>query len=438
MKINKLKNRFRINFTFSVAYCKLPILVFYLSSLNLKAQDTNFVRQAINELASDNFHGRGYVNNGDAIAADYLKAFFKQQKLKKFKRNYFQYFSFPINTFPGKTILVNGTDSLKPGKDFIVAAGSAGIKGFYDIVRLDKELLDDSLKVQAFKQTRFSDVFVVVDAQGMKSDKEKKIMKSLASNPFNAKGIIMLDDGKLMWSLSQKVAGYALIEVKSNAWNDSTKQIYVNIDQQFNPKHKTNNVIGFIKGTQQPDSFIVFTAHYDHLGRMGQDAVFNGANDNASGIAMLMDLIRYYKKNLPKYSIAFMAFAGEEVGLLGSKYYINHPLFPHQKIKCLLNLDLMGFGEDGITIVNSEDYPDDLALFRSINEKEKLLPAINKRANAKNSDHYPFTEKNVKAFFIYTQGNSKYYHDIYDRAETVPLSKYNEIFKLITTYVATY
>lgn len=438
LQINKLKNRYRSNFTLSFAYCIIPSFVFYLLSLNTKAQDTNFVRQVINKLASDNFHGRGYVNNGDAIAAAYIKAFYKQQKLKKFKRSYFQSFTFPINTFPGKTILINGSDTLQPGKDFLVAGGSAGIKGFYDIVRLDKELLDDSLKVQAFKQTRFSDVFVVIDARGMKSDKEKKIMKSLASNPFNAKGIIMLDDGKLMWSLSQKVTGYALIEVKSNVWNDSTKQIYVNIDQQFNSKHNANNVIGYIKGTQQPDSFIVFTAHYDHLGRMGQDAVFNGANDNASGTAMLMDLIRYYKKNPTKYSIAFMAFAGEEAGLLGSKYYVNHPLFPYQKIKCLINLDLMGFGEDGITIVNSENYPDDLALFREINEKEKLLPSINKRSNAKNSDHYPFTEKNVKAFFIYTQGNSKYYHDIYDRAETVPLSKYNEIFKLITTYVATY
>lgn len=438
LQINKLKNRYRINFTLSFAYWIIPSFVFYLLSLNTKAQDTNFVRQVINKLASDNFHGRGYVNNGDAIAAAYIKAFYKQQKLKKFKRSYFQSFTFPINTFPGKTILINGSDTLQPGKDFLVAGGSAGIKGFYDIVRLDKELLDDSLKVQAFKQTRFSDVFVVIDARGMKSDKEKKIMKSLASNPFNAKGIIMLDDGKLMWSLSQKVAGYALIEVKSNVWNDSTKQIYVNIDQQFNSKHKANNVIGYIKGTQQPDSFIVFTAHYDHLGRMGQNAVFNGANDNASGTAMLMDLIRYYKKNPTKYSIAFMAFAGEEAGLLGSKYYVNHSLFPYQKIKCLINLDLMGFGEDGITIVNSENYPDDLALFREINKKEKLLPSINKRSNAKNSDHYPFTEKNVKAFFIYTQGNSKYYHDIYDRAETVPLSKYNEIFKLITTYVATY
>lgn len=438
LQIKKLKNRFWINFTLPFAYCVLPTFIFYLSSLNLKAQDTNFVRQAINQLASDNFHGRGYVNKGDAIAANYLKEFYQKEKLKKFKRSYFQTFTFPINTFPGKTILVNGRDTLHPGKDFLVAGGSAGIKGFYDIVRIDKEMLDDSIKVQEFKKTKFSDVFVVVDAQGMKSEKEKKIMKSLASNPFNAKGIIMLDDGKLMWSLSQKVSNYTLIEIRSNAWNDSTKQIYINIDQQFNPKHKTNNVIGYIKGTQQPDSFIVFTAHYDHLGRMGQEAVFNGANDNASGTAMLMDLIRYYKKNPPKYSIAFMAFAGEEAGLLGSKFYVNNPLFPISKIKVLINLDLMGFGEDGITIVNSEDYPEDLELFRKINEKEKLLPAINKRANAKNSDHYPFTEKNVKAFFIYTQGNSKYYHDIYDRAETVPLTKYNEIFKLITTYVTTY
>lgn len=421
-----------------IASCIVVIWFFYLTSFILHAQDTNFVRQAINQLASDNFHGRGYVNNGDAIAASYIKSFYKKEKLKKFKNSYFQTFYFPINTFPAKTILINGKDTLKPGKDFLVAGGSSGVKGFYKTVRIDKDLLDDSLKVKEFKQTKFDEVFVVVDAQGMKSEKEKKLMKSLASNPFNARGIIMLDDGKLMWSLSQRVAGYTLLEVNSRVWKDSINQIYVHIDQQLKAKHKAKNVIGYLKGTQYPDSFIVFTAHYDHLGRMGQEAVFNGANDNASGTAMLMDLIRYYKKNPSKYSIAFMAFAGEEVGLLGSKFYVDNPMFEHQKIKCLINLDLMGFGEDGITIVNSEAYPEDYALFREINEKENFLPAVNKRSNAKNSDHYPFTEKNVKAFFIYTQGNSKYYHDIYDRPETVPLSNYNEIFKLITTYIATY
>jgi hypothetical protein len=421
-------------------YKEKIILVFVLCFLNFssQAQDTNFVRQIINQLASDIFHGRGYVNNGDKLAANYIKSFYKKEKLKKFKASYFQSFTFPINTFPGNTILINGNDTLQPGTDFLVSGGSSGIKGFYDLVRIDKELLDDSLKVEQFKKMKLSDKFIVVDAQGMKSEKEKKMMKLLASNPFNARGIIMVDEGKLIWSLSQNVINYVLIEVRSEAWNDSTKQIYINIDQQFKPKHKSNNVIGYIKGTLHADSFIVFTAHYDHLGRMGQNAVFNGANDNASGTAMMMDLIRYYKKNPSKYSIAFMAFAGEEVGLLGSKYYVNHPLFPYQKIKCLINLDLMGFGEDGITIVNSEDYPDDLKLFREINEKERLLPIINKRSNAKNSDHYPFTEKNVKAFFIYTQGNSKYYHDVYDRPETVPLSKYNEIFKLITSYISTY
>jgi hypothetical protein len=99
-------------------------------------------------------------------------------------------------------------------------------------------------------------------------------------------------------------------------------------------------------------------------------------------------------------------------------------------------LDLVGTGDEGITIVNGSLYEEDFIKIVALNEKHQLLPKVVKRGKAANSDHYFFSEKGVKAFFIYTMGGIKAYHDIYDRPETLPLTKYKELFKLLTLYVS--
>ncbi|WP_373564478.1 M28 family peptidase [Sphingobacterium sp. E70] len=75
-----------------------------------------------------------------------------------------------------------------------------------------------------------------------------------------------------------------------------------------------------IKGTSESDSLIVITAHYDHVGAIGKRVVFTGANDNASGTALLLYLTTHYRQYPPKYNTVFLAFSGEESGLLGSTF----------------------------------------------------------------------------------------------------------------------
>ena len=111
----------------------------------------------------------------------------------------------------------------------------------------------------------------------------------------------------------------------------------------------TCNVIGSIKGQIAPDTIIIFSAHYDHIGN-GKfaalvedetDTIYNGANDNASGVALLIELAKHYvnlKEN--KYSILFMAFSGEEMGLLGSRI-ANESINPGN-LKAVINFDMMG------------------------------------------------------------------------------------------------
>ena len=183
------------------------------------------------------------------------------------------------------------------------------------------------------------------------------------------------------------------------------------------------------------DTCIVFSAHYDHLGRMGKETYFPGAHDNASGSAMLLDLARELAKSENYYSYTFMWFSAEEAGILGSKYYNEHPLFPLTKIKYLWNLDLVGSGEDGIKVVNGSVFPETFDRLKALNDENGFLSKVAARGAAANSDHHFFSENGVKAFFIYTMGSYKEYHNIFDRADAVPLSAYNEFYKLLMSFV---
>ncbi len=192
--------------------------------------------------------------------------------------------------------------------------------------------------------------------------------------------------------------------------------------------------------TQAADSFIVFTAHYDHLGKMGKETIFPGANDNASGASVLLDLANYYtnKAETGNYCYVFIAFGGEEAGLVGSKYFTEHPSFALDKIKFLINLDLLGNGEEGITVVNGRLHKKEFETLVKINDEKGYLEAVNARGKARNSDDYYFTEKDVPAFFIYTLGKNKAYHDIYDKPETLLFPEYNDLFDLLTDFVSTF
>jgi Zn-dependent M28 family amino/carboxypeptidase len=115
---------------------------------------------------------------------------------------------------------------------------------------------------------------------------------------------------------------------------------------------KSHNVIAILKGTERPDETILYTAHWDHFG-IGKpdakgDSIYNGAVDNASGVAAVLAVAKKFavQKEKPKRSIVFLAVTAEEQGLLGSEYYATHPIFPLNKTVANLNLDaLSDFGE---------------------------------------------------------------------------------------------
>jgi aminopeptidase YwaD len=374
----------RLKFTF----------LFLLAAEIAMAQDTTFAHKMVDTLASPYFWGRGYTKDGMARAATFLSVQFQSYGLSPMDgKSFMQPFSYPVNTFPGKMEVAINSVPLVPGQDFIVSPDSRGVKGKGSLAQTD------------------SVTFI---------DRADRLL-------------VVLQD-KLTFSAEQKVLDYTVIELDKKLQKTLPVSIKVNIENEMVADFKTGNICGMVKGTSKPDSVIIYTAHYDHLGGMGSDTYFPGANDNASGVTQVLTLAKYYAAHPQPYSMAFILFAGEEAGLLGSKYFTEHPLVPLKNIRFLVNLDLEGTGIEGITVVNATAFPNEFALLKQINEKYKYLAKVNSRGKAANSDHYFFTEKGVPSFFMYTLGGIKAYHDIYDISKTLPMDHYTNEFNLLVKF----
>jgi aminopeptidase YwaD len=414
-----------------IFFCSLLIFHSFISG----AQDINRVRKYLDVLCSPGMGGRGYVDHGDKKAAEYLRKEFQEIGLQAFKGTYFQYFNFDINTFPGKVVLKDDFKALVTGKDYIVNPISGSGKGNYPVKYLDTLLFSDAgLRNKFLSENNSQFVFVY---ESRHYQKITELGLEYLNKIHEAACIIELEDRKLTAGLSGEQFSHPFFKVKKDAFNPETKKISFELDAKILKNYQSQNVIGYIKGKTKPDSMIIISAHYDHLGRMGKKTYFPGANDNASGVSMLLELARYYSKpeNQPDHTIFFMAFGAEEAGLLGSKYFTEHPYFFLTRIRFMINLDLLGTGDDGMMVVNATLNPAEFSLLEDINKRKNYLPVIKKRGPAANSDHYFFAEKDVPAFFFYTLGGIAAYHDIYDRPKTLPLTKFREVFMLITDFI---
>lgn len=395
-----------------------------------KSQDTAYALQLIQKLAHENMYGRGYVKKGDKKAAKLLKSEFKKMGIAPLGEKYYQEFSFPMNTFPGSMEVKIDGRVLNPVSDYVVSPDFASQKGTFAIHYLPAEA--DTV------ETAF-DSISKIDYTGKYLLSPFKKHNLQRQNPFKAAGIIQPKPSVYWWaSTGHSEAETGVILVVDSLLTPGASEITVDIKNKFIKNHKTQNVLATVKGTQQPDSFIVFTAHYDHLGTMGKSNVFRGANDNASGTALVMALAKYFSQpeNRPKYSLAFMLFAAEESGLIGSSTYVENPRFPLNNISALLNFDMVGSGSEGITLVNGKNNPEISNVLTAINAEKGYLANIKLRGEACNSDHCFFHKKGVPAVFIYTRGKEfKEYHNLNDNPEKLPLTAFYELQKLIIDFV---
>ncbi len=405
------------------------LLYSFLLSVS-RGQDVNFARLVIDTLTSPSMHGRGYVNDGDKIAADFISNEFFKCGLFNFGENYFQPFGIPINTFPDTVEVYIDNNKLIPGRDYVIFSSSPSVSGTFDL----EWFVADTSGNYPDSSLQFPGKFIITDKNQKEFEKE---------NSFGSAGIIFLQKDKVWWHVSngKTVKNYFQLQVLKDKIPVGAKTITIRALNHYFENYTTQNVIGFVPGRSYPDSFFVFTAHYDHLGQMGSETFFPGANDNASGTAMLLDLARYYSKpeNQPNVSISFIAFSAEEVGLLGSDYYVNNPLFPLNKIQFLINLDMVGSGSQGIKVVNGTVFKEEFDRLVRVNSDNEYILKVSERGESSNSDHYPFYAAGVPSFFIYTLGDEcKEYHNIYDVSDNVPLTEYADVFRLLVDFVASF
>lgn len=397
-------------------------------------------RRITEKLCSPEFHGRGYVNRGDSIAAAFLADEFKKRGLKPFGKSYLQAFELSVNTFPGKMSVWQEGESWIPGKDFVIDPSSAGSsRKTFELVELSTDAYWHEEELITLMRTTFTEIaageskMLLCDITPYTGDSLKQV-QGIIHELSTMLPVLEVVNSKFTWSVGRAQESVLYLQAQSSALKNRTS-LEVEIDAQWIEHYPSQNVVAQLPSKSKCKETIVFTAHYDHLGRMGSDAYFPGANDNASGTAMLLEMADRFKQLQVDYNLVFIAFAGEEAGLVGSSYFVEHPLLKLDKIKFLVNLDIMGSGEEGITVVNATNHEAQFTLLETINTEMNLLAKVKRRGPTSNSDHYWFTTKNVPAFFIYTMGPNKHYHDVFDTYEDLSFSEFNDIATLLIEFV---
>jgi len=208
------------------------------------------------------------------------------------------------------------------------------------------------------------------------------------------------------------------------------------------------NVVGGINGKINPDKVIVVTAHYDHLGQRGSD-IYSGADDNASGVAMMLALAQHLVEFPPNYSVVFVATDAEEKGLLGSQAFLNSPMTVVDNISFNINLDMLARANK-LFYYSSKARADS---FHQEVAQIKQVCLVNRRSHRslktgrmidykKASDHWSFAKKGIDFLFV-GGGQHADYHQVGDRAPKISAKKFSnrlaviiQIFNLVEKNVS--
>ena len=354
------------------------------------AQDTAYVRSIIRSLSADNMYGRGASYKGDSLAAAFLANEMHRLGVLPLAVDYLQHYTYNCYSNEGSVSLrINGND-LEPYTQFRVCPTA-------------RYATPERLAKASFKKQMKDGTWLI----GVKQlDTYSPIVGAERPDPV-------------------------CVEVLDTLFPKRVKKVEMDIPLQYRANYRSQNVVGYVRGVI--DTMIVFTAHYDHCGTMGDGVVFPGAHDNASGTAAVMDLARMAAMQKPYYTMVFMLFSGEESGLKGSKYAAEHPLIDFGKVKLLCNIDMFCGGDEGLMVFNAND--DRTKPFfeqlQQLNQESHAAAEIRPRDNSSNSDHYWFS-KYCPAIFLLTMGQPYGgYHDPADTCEACGLGHYHDFMQMI-------
>lgn len=415
---------------------RVLLIVLLAFGLQANAQDLSRYKRVVKELASKKYQGRGYAKGGANKAGKFLAKEYKRAGVDEVT---LQPFTLDIQTFAGKMEMEADGKVLQPGVDFSMREYSPGVKGEFPVYHVDTLHYNAGKMFSDLQKPEYRNCLVACefwftykhsqDFSRLQKDGECTNSGLIYTWPapikfFKAYGHRVVDK-PIVWVTPEAIEG--------------VQRVRLDVDAKFLKDYECFNVISKVEG-ERHDSCYVFTAHYDHLGNLGEKIFYAGANDNASGSATLVTLARYYAKHRPKFDIYFLAFSGEDANLRGSTYFVEHPTFPLEKIKYLFNIDMIGDNNPVQYCEVSDAGMQAFPLFEQINAEKHYFKDLHRGDLAANSDHYVFATRGVPCIFLENEKGDafQYYHTIYDDWEHAVTDSYEPTFRLVRDFLERY
>lgn len=475
--------------SFTLAICAFSLHSQQNLSPEIKSQDLRFY---LNYLASDSLKGRFPGDQEDKKAAAFIALAYKNAGLQLHNKTGLQPFNVIVRQELGKANALSlNNKRLLTGKDFFPFPFSKNGKVEGDIVFVGYGF---DIKTDSFKWNDYENIdlkgkiaLILRGTPDIKTHGElfdnysDDIVKAINARDKGALAVIFVSVEKFDKSesfpklnLKESSAGIPVIQIKREAINKALNSKVDSMEVRYTDNFKslsfdtkikaslvsdinrisskTSNVIGVLQAPDTSANYIVIGAHYDHLGMGGigsasriQDtiAIHNGADDNASGVSALLELaakLGKERKNL-KQNIVFVAFGAEEMGILGSKYFVDHPPVPLKSIKAMINLDMVGrLKEDTLLQIGGTGTSKEAnSIINNLNTKYNFKLRITPEGFGP-SDHAAFYAKNIPVFFLTTGAHTDYHTPFDDRdkinfegLEKVCLFTYDLIFDLASS-----
>ncbi|MDD2634611.1 MAG: M28 family peptidase [Bacteroidales bacterium] len=367
----------------------LLIFFFIAFSSKLNGQNISTGKYVIETLASDSLEGRLAGTHEDFKAAKFLSNNLDKFNLDRFWPTYLQDFEITTDILLNSDSFVRiNNKELIAEQDYTPFTFTGNIETTTEIIYV-KDLQDTSLfvdgkcilyrlensenkdiqyrtliKIGIMALERGAGALILVADTDLGFNTEFYPFKYNRSSSKLSLPVIQISRNTLT-KLSQQ-EGYSGNKYDTALFEFlSSEQIMLNLELKIKTSEKigkTYNIAGFIT-SETSDDWIVIGAHYDHLGFGGYGSgsrkpelhkIHSGADDNASGVAVVMMLAEYYSKHSPEVNIAFVLFGAEEQGLLGSKHFVENMPDTISKIKCMLNYDMVGrLGDTGLSIMGA-------------------------------------------------------------------------------------
>ena len=425
----------------------------------------------IKYLASDNLKGRLTGTPGSKLVIDYISKHWEAQGIEPAgTKGYKQSFSFINNVSLGQRNMLrirNSRKQYKVQKDFIPIGSSGNGSVNEDVVFIGYGLdINDSLYWHDYAEVDVRGKWVLLLLDGPDGDsphspygRHKTLYnKMIAARDHGASGILFMnrfetaEDNNLrplQYRQSSSTAGLPVIQITHSVANEilinhgqSIAELRSKIDEQLTPlsflvgckvsanvnlklaKETASNIIGSIEGNDPvlKDEYIVVGAHFDHLGLGGSRSgsldpdtliIHNGADDNASGTAGILELSYKLMSNrhLLKRSVLFVCFDAEEKGLLGSKYYVENPVRNISNTAMMVNMDMIGRLNDNPVILGGVGSSGN---FENIIADARNNHTLDVETNMggmdfARSDHASFYRENIPVLFFFTGAHEDYH-----------------------------